>query len=87
MLCPFYSTHDDKHATKIFLCSAVQQTESVISVQLDFQWCFGIAAPSAKTITCWYKQFEEAGCLCKRKSLWQQRNSNEAVLKVEKIFL
>ena len=36
--------------------------------QRVFQRHYGIAAPSAKNIRHWYKEFEEAGCLCKRKS-------------------
>ena len=71
---------------KSFCVLQFSKTKSIISVSLAFQRHCGVAAPCAKNICRWYKQFDKTGCLCKRKTAWQSRTSDEAVLKVQEIF-
>ena len=67
-----YDSFSHCHLTDIFFAfhagvKELSETKSVISVQRAFQWRFGVVIPSAKNIRRWYKQFEEAGCVYKRK--------------------
>ena len=71
---------------KSFCVLQFSKTKSIISVSLAFQRYFGVAAPCAKNIRRWYKQSDKTGCLCKRKTAWQSRTSDEAVLKVQETF-
>ena len=57
---------------KSFCVLHVSKTESVISVQRAFQSRFGIAAPSAKNVCRWCKQFEEKAACVKGKAQGDQ---------------
>jgi hypothetical protein len=41
--------------------------KSVVSVQRHFRTKFGTDTPSSKSIRKWYLQFQDTGCICKRK--------------------
>jgi hypothetical protein len=43
--------------------------KSVVSVQRHFRTKLGTDPPSGKSIRKWYLQFQDTGCICKRKSM------------------
>jgi hypothetical protein len=51
-----------------FCVLAYNTSKSVVTVQRSFRAKYTKDPPTDKTIREWYKQFTEAGCLCKRKS-------------------
>ncbi|GFW68621.1 arylsulfatase B [Trichonephila clavipes] len=48
------------------------KSKSVNSVARSFRNSYGKEAPTNKSIVRWYHQFEETGCLCKRKAVTSQ---------------
>jgi hypothetical protein len=53
--------------------------KSVVNVQRHFRTTFGTDPPSGKSVLKWYLQFQDTGCICKRKSTERPSTEEEAV--------
>ena len=71
---------------KAFCVLEFAKTKSIVTVQRAFQGQFHINAPSPKNIRRWFQQFQERGCLCKKKSPGRPRVS-EANKRLGRILL
>lgn len=71
---------------KAFCVLQFAKTESVVTVQRAFRIKFGCDPPSDNNIRRWFHQFEDTGCLCKRKSTGRPRVSEEDVERVRESF-
>jgi hypothetical protein len=58
--------------------------KSVVSVQRHFRTKFGTVPPRGKSIRKWYLQFQDTGCICKRKSTGRPPTEEKAVERVRK---
>jgi hypothetical protein len=57
--------------------------KSVVSVQRHFRTKFGTDPTSGKSVRKWYLQFQDTGCICKRKSTGRPSTEEEAVERVK----
>jgi len=71
---------------KIFCVREFIYTESATAAQRAFRRRFNIHPPRKKTICRWNHQFEQIGCLCKRKSSGRPRVSEVNVRRIQESF-
>jgi len=72
---------------KVFCVLRFEVSRSVITVQREFRALFRKDAPRRNSITRWYRQFMETGCLCKGKSTGRPRVSDDNTEGVREAFL
>jgi transposase len=70
----------------LFCILQLAKTESIITVQRGFRIKYHTEPPTNKTITEWYKKFEETGCLCSAKRTGRPGPSPETVDHVRESF-
>ena len=71
---------------KAFCVLEFAKTKSIVTVQRAFQGQFHINAPSPKNIRRWFQQFQERGCLCKKKSPGRPSVSEAHVTRIRSTF-
>jgi hypothetical protein len=59
----------------------------VVSVQRHFPTKYGTDRPSGQSVQKWYLQFQDMGCICKRKSTGRPSTEEEAVERVRTSFV
>lgn len=72
---------------KSFCVLEFHSSKSVITVQRAFRLKFHKDSPSDNSIRAWYRQFNETGCLCKRKSTGRPSTSDAIVDSVRESFI
>ena len=70
---------------KAFCVLTFHECQSVTIVQRQFRTKFGKEPPSDNSIRRWYAQFQETGCVCKRKSTGRPSATEEQVERVCRI--
>jgi hypothetical protein len=71
---------------KAFCVLDFDTDRSVVSVQRHFRTKFGRDPPSGKSIRKWYSQFQDTGCIFKRKSTGRPSIGEEAVERIRASF-
>jgi len=70
---------------KAFCVLTFHECRSVTIVQRQFRTKFGKQTPSDNSIRRWYAQFQETGCVCKRKSTGRPSVTEEEVQQVRQV--
>ena len=76
-----------KGSEKAFCALTFHECRSVTIVQWQFRTKFGKEPPSHNSIRRWYAQFQETGCVCKRKSTGRPSVTEEQVEQVRQVFV
>jgi len=71
---------------KAFCVLTFHESRSVTIVQRQFRTKFEKQPPSDNSIRRWYAQFQETGCVCKRKSTGRPSVKEEQVEQVRQAF-
>ena len=72
---------------KAFCVLTFHECRSVRIVQLQFSTKFGKQPPSDNSIRSWYVQFQETGCVCKRKGPGRPSVTEEQLVQVRQAFV
>lgn len=72
---------------KAFCVLELAKTNSVTVVQRRFRTKYGKSSPTRQSIYDWYKQFENTGCVCKRKSTGRPPVSEEQIDRVRDVYV
>ena len=72
---------------KKFCVLEYHTSKYVVTVQRAFCAKYAKGLPTDKTISAWYKQFTETGCLCKQKSSGCRLTTEDDVEQVQASFL
>ena len=72
---------------KAFCVLTFHECLSVTIVQRQFRTKFGKQPPSDNTIRRWYAEFQDTGCVCKRKSTGRPSVTEEQVEQVRQAFV
>jgi len=72
---------------KAFCVLIFHECRSVTTVQRQFCTKFGKQPPSDNSIRRWYAQFQETGCVCRRKSTGRPSVTEEQVEQVRQAFV
>ena len=65
------------------MCVGISHSKSVVTVQRAFRAKYAKFPPTNKTISAWYKQFTETGCLCKQKSSGRVLTAEELEYRID----